>query len=200
MSAAADRLARLDPAILTDLRQRYADPRRHYHTWAHVEALLRWFDLRADTLDDPDAVFLAILFHDAVYDPRRTDNEAESAGLLTVTPLSGWSDQAVAKAVEMTLATARHQLPPGAEPEGDIAHFLDMDLSILGSERPTFRAYDRAIRKEYRHVFLPLYGLARRRILKGFLERPRLYFATWGREAFEAQARSNLGRIVGRRA
>lgn len=200
MTATADRLARLDPAILADLRQRYSEVWRDYHTWTHVEALLRWFDLRADVLDDPDAVFLAILFHDAVYDPRRTDNEAESARLLSAMVLSSWSDQTVARAVEMTLATARHQLPPGADPEGDIAHFLDMDLSILGSDRATFRAYDRAIRREYRHVFLPLYWFARRRILRGFLERSRLYFTAWGREAFEAQARSNLSRIVGRTA
>lgn len=197
MSASTERLLRVDPGTLADLRDRYAEPRRHYHTWAHIEALMCWYDQRADALDDADAVFLAILFHDAIYDPRRSDNEDRSARLLEDAKLTGWSAESIAAAVVMTSATARHQLPTGFDGECDLAQFLDMDLSVLGSHPDVFRAYDKAIRREYAHVFLPVYWMARRRILKAFLARPTLYFSEWGREKFEAAAQANLARKAG---
>lgn len=199
MTASEDRLARIPGAVLDDLKRRYAEPQRHYHSWAHIAVLLGWLDQRAATLRDPDAVFLAVLFHDAVYDPRAKDNETESARLLAETTLPGWSPIAIARAIALTEATATHRIPEDMSPDDrrDAAEFLDMDLSILGASQTAFDAYDRAIRKEYRHVPWPIYGLARRKILAGFLEREHLYFSDWGRTCFEARARANLGRKLG---
>ncbi len=199
MTPSEERLSRVPEAVLDDLKRRYAEPQRHYHAWAHIAALLGWFDQRAAGLHDPDAVFLAILFHDAIYDPKGKDNEAESARLLAGTALPGWQPAATARAISLTEATASHRIPKGLAPDDarDAAEFLDMDLSILGASQSAFDAYDQAIRKEYRHVPWPLYGLARRRILAGFLEREHLYFSDWGRTRFEDQARANLGRKLG---
>lgn len=99
----------------------------------------------------------------------------------------------------MTEATAIHRIPEGLsqEEESDAAEFLDMDLSILGASQTAFDAYDHAIRREYRHVPWPLYGLARRKVLAGFLERKHLYVSDWGRASFEDRARANLGRKLG---
>jgi len=73
--------------VLADLRNRYAEPQRRYHTWAHIEALLGWFALRRDHLHDPVAVELAILFHDAVYDPRDPTTRPRARAFLK-TPIS----------------------------------------------------------------------------------------------------------------
>lgn len=202
MTASATRQSRIPEPVLADLRRRYAEPQRAYHTWDHIAALLRWFDQRAAHLNDPDAVFLAILFHDAIYDPRRKDNEALSSALLAGTALPGFNATSIAQAVRLTDATSGHDIPGdlgdlGAEEARDMAEFLDMDLSILGAAPEIFAAYDRAIRREYRHVPGLLYGPARRRILKSFLERPALYFSDWGRITFEASARANLKRKLG---
>lgn len=188
----------IPPALLTDLRQRHAEPQRHYHTWDHIEALLRWFGQRRDHLHHPAAVELAILFHDAVYDPTRSDNEAESARLLMDADLPGLDDAVRARAVRMIEATARHQIPDGLEPadQSDMAEFLDMDLSILGARTDVFDAYEQAIRREYAFVPETLYREARRGILQRFLERERLYFSDWGRERFEAAARINLAASI----
>ncbi|KQS54200.1 hypothetical protein ASG17_11125 [Brevundimonas sp. Leaf363] len=196
MTTSADRLARVPEPVLADLRRRYAEPQRAYHTWAHIAALLGWFDQRADGLRDADAVFLAILFHDAVYDPRAKDNEARSAALLAQSALPGFDAASAAKAVRLTEATAAHRIPNGlaVDETDDMAEFLDMDLSILAVPSRVFKAYDRAIRREYRHVSWPFYGMARRRILKSFLARPTLYFSDWGRATFEEAARANLRR------
>ena len=191
-------VGRVAEDVLADLRNRYAEPQRHYHTWDHIEALLRWFGQRRNHLHDPLSVELAILFHDAVYDPTRSDNEAESARLLMDVDLPGLDDTVRARAVRMIEATARHEIPEGLEPgdQSDMAEFLDMDLSILGARTEVFDAYKQAIRREYAFVPEALYREARRGILQRFLERERLYFSDWGRDRFEATARANLAASI----
>ena len=201
MTPSEERLSRVPGVVLDDLKRRYAEPQRHYHAWAHICALLGWFDQRSAVLHDPDAVFLAILFHDSIYDPKAKNNEAESAKLLAETTMPGWEPVTIARAIVLTEATAAHRIHDDMSPEEkrDAAEFLDMDLSILGASQTAFDAYDRAIRKEYRHVPWPLYGLARQKILAGFLKREHLYFSDWGRASFEGRARENLGRKLGTR-
>ncbi|WP_226634705.1 HD domain-containing protein [Brevundimonas poindexterae] len=186
--------------LLAELQARYAEPQRQYHTWAHIEALRRWFGQRCAHLHDPAAVELAILFHDAVYDPTRTDNEAESARLLKDADLPGLDDTVRAQAVRMIEATARHEVPDGLDAldRSDMAEFLDMDLSILGARPDVFDTYEQNIRREYTFVPEPLYREARRDILQRFVERPSLYFSDWGRATFEDQARANLERSIQR--
>src|SRR6476469_8586325 len=55
----------------------YEAPGRHYHTLAHIEKLLDLVE-QAE-LQDAQVVQLAAWFHDAVYEPLRSDNEALSA-------------------------------------------------------------------------------------------------------------------------
>lgn len=73
-----------------------------------------------------------------------------------------------------------------------MAHFLDMDLSILGVERARFDAYEEGVRHEYRSVPIEDYRRGRAEILRRFLLRERLYMTEWGRDSYEAQARRNL--------
>ena len=68
-------------AIFHDLTARYAEPQRAYHTMEHVTECLSHFDTARHLLARPDEVELALWFHDAVYDPRRGDNEEQSARL-----------------------------------------------------------------------------------------------------------------------
>ncbi|MFN4296195.1 MAG: phosphohydrolase [Brevundimonas sp.] len=184
--------------VLADLRNRYAEPHRHYHTWAHIEAMLGWLALRRDHLHDPAAVELAILFHDAVYDPARPDNEAQSAQLLQDADLPDVADDTRLRAVRMIEATAAHGLADNLSEtdRSDMAEFLDMDLSILGAAPAVFEGYERAIRDEYAFVPEDLFRAARRGILERFLERPTLYFSDWGRDRFEAGARSNVAASI----
>lgn len=198
--SATTRMARIPEAVRADLMARYAEPQRHYHVWAHVEALLHWFDDRQADLNDPDAVFLAILFHDAIYDPTRADNEALSAALLMATPLPDFRPPSIDQARHMITATAGHRLPDSLsrQKEQDFSLFLDMDLSILGSTPQVFAAYDAAIAHEYAHVPSALYRTGRSAILRSFLERPRLYFSDWGHGLFETIARANLATTIRR--
>ena len=68
-------------ALGEELLARWAEPHRHSHTVSHLDLVLSVVDQYADAAADPDAVRFAAWFHDAVYDPRRTDNEDVSAAL-----------------------------------------------------------------------------------------------------------------------
>jgi len=140
----------LPPDVERALAAAYAEPHRAYHNAAHIAEVLRWYDLVADEAGwrDLTAVYLAVLFHDAVYDPLARDNEARSADLAV--RLAG----APPRTTELILLTARHGAlsPDSPELDADAAHFLDCDTAILGAPPSDFDAYDAAIALEYRAV------------------------------------------------
>lgn len=191
-------LDRLPKSVLDDLKRRYAEPQRHYHVWRHVEALLSWAVDREADLENRDAVILAILFHDAVYDPARVDNESASARLLETADVGDLSEASRLRAVRMIEATAKHLVPEGlgSGEHSDMCQFLDMDLSILGAPAEIFDLYEAAVRSEYDFVPIELFRAGRKRILETFQDRPELYFSPWGRSMFETQARANLTRSI----
>ncbi|MEQ8557198.1 MAG: hypothetical protein RIB03_02685 [Henriciella sp.] len=62
-------------ALLEKLKARYGEPQRHYHTWDHITALKRHYHGMAESWHRPEPVLWALYWHDAIYDPTRTDNE-----------------------------------------------------------------------------------------------------------------------------
>jgi len=73
----------ITPSIIQTLTALYDAPTRHYHTTAHVSALLDLLKTHHSHFTDPYAVEAAIWFHDAIYDVHAPagQNEIESAGL-----------------------------------------------------------------------------------------------------------------------
>lgn len=192
-------LEEIDPDLLAMLKARHGEPQRYYHDWSHIEALLGHLARVRSRIADPVAVTHAILFHDAVYDSRAKDNERQSAELLMHVgpPIPAGS---LEPARRMILATEGHYLPDDLEGEArrDTAHFLDMDLAILGAREGRFDIYEDQIRREYSHVPEEAYRKGRAAVLRSFAERETLYFSDWGRQAFEDRARRNLDRSLAR--
>jgi predicted metal-dependent HD superfamily phosphohydrolase len=54
-------------SVFHEAREAYRSPGRHYHTWGHVEDCVE--KLRTMPVESPRTVFLALVFHDAVYVP-----------------------------------------------------------------------------------------------------------------------------------
>ena len=186
----------ISPDLLRDLRQRHAEPQRFYHDWSHVEALLGHFRRIEELVHDREGVLHAILFHDAIYDPRAKDNERRSAGLLAemAPPIGARSLTLAAAAI---LATEGHTMPEsGRDEASDIAHFLDMDLAILGASEERFDIYEEQVRREYAHVPDEAFRKGRAAVLESFAARDRLYFSDWGYERFEKSARENIARSI----
>ncbi|MCI4566601.1 hypothetical protein [Lysobacter sp. CFH 32150] len=185
----------------TTLEAAYATPPRAYHNFQHVQEVLRHYDAvtAGPGWTQPAEVYLAVLYHDAIYEAGRRDNETRSAEL-AVDHIARWlPDRSLdpARVAELIHLTARHgQFAPG-DVDGDAALFLDCDMAILGAEPVTFDAYDRGIAAEYRgHVPGWLFKLNRRRFLKALLARERIFLSDFFHERLDARARINLRRAV----
>ena len=186
-------------ALMDEIRGLHAGPDRGYHGWSHPLALLKLHAEVEDKLNDAEAVRCAILLHDAIYEPRRKDNESRSAALAAEMLKGVVPEPTLGRTLRLIEATAHHEIPAHlpADEVADMAMFLDMDLSILGAPAEMFDAYEDGVRHEYREIPEPLFRNGRARILEGFLARERLYLSDWGHARFEARARENLARSIG---
>lgn len=170
----------------------YGEAGRHYHSWRHIADLLEGHDAVRALPDfaglDHDAIDLAILFHDAVYDTARTDNEVRSAALLLTHAGPAAESGPIRAAEAMIQATAAHA------PSDDAATrlMLDLDLAVLGAPRPVYEAYAAAIRREYAAVPEAAWRFGRAGVLDRFLARLDLYQTRPFRDRFETAARTNL--------
>ena len=155
---------------------RYSEPHRRYHTVRHLRAVLgalqRWLGPEL-----PPSLLTAALWHDAIYDPRASDNEEQSAALVV----------GDARAAQLILATKKHEPLDDGE---DMRWLLDADLWVLGATPRTYRRYAQLIRQEYAHVPNVAFRAGRAAVLERFMQRPRLYFGDFPER--EARARQNL--------
>lgn len=187
----ADRQALASMAI--DLHRAWNEPQRAYHSLQHLEECLALFDEQRPAMQWSEALLLALLFHDAVYDPRRHDNEARSAEWASASlPEMGADAAMVARVVELVMATSTHAPGTDDATPADTALLLDIDLSVLGSDPSRFAEYEQQIRREY--VFVPddEYVKARTRVMRGFARRDPIFQTSQLRSRLEATARRNL--------
>jgi predicted metal-dependent HD superfamily phosphohydrolase len=171
------------------LLARYGEAHRKYHTLQHLGEVLAQFDAVQGLAIHPAEVEVALWFHDAVYDLKRSDNEERSADWAQAAALeSGAAAEAGGRIHQLVMATRHAQAPVGA----DAQLLVDIDLSILGAGRERFAEYELQIREEYGHVPRWLFKRKRSAVLRAFLARPRLFSTPHFHAALEAAARTNL--------
>lgn len=179
--------------VFGQLAARYDEPHRAYHTREHLEDCLSLLATVREHCTYPHEVALALWFHDAIYEPRRSDNELASANwLVDVTRFAGVPNASIERMRSLILAT-RHD---GGAQGGDEAILVDIDLAILGASWQRFEAYELQIRREYRWALGPLYRAGRKRVLKAFLDRPAIYVTAPFHLRFEQTARANIARSL----
>lgn len=178
-------------AIWRELSAAYGADGRFYHNLRHIEHTLDVAEQLREVAVDFTAVQLALWFHDVVYDPRRSDNEAESAAyaVRVLRPL-GVPDELLAKVTNLILATQTHEATN--DPDGWV--MLDADLAILSAPPAQYDAYAQAIRQEYRFVPDEAYGVGRTAVLQKFLARKPFYLTAWMRELRDTAVYENLSR------
>jgi predicted metal-dependent HD superfamily phosphohydrolase len=192
---------RLPEELIAQLTAAYGEPTRAYHNAVHIAEVLGWFDRIVDELGWLEAaeVYVAMVFHDAVYQPGAKDNEARSAKWARTAKLAAdeRTDAMMVdrdRVAELIELTAKHGHVTKAD--HDAALFLDSDMAILGAAPAAFDAYDRAIAAEYNHVPADAYRQGRRTFLEGLLGKPRIYLSDYFHRRLDAQARANLTRAL----
>jgi predicted metal-dependent HD superfamily phosphohydrolase len=168
----------------------YGEAGRAYHNLQHLESVLAWAErLRRDQTPEAWArIVLALAYHDAVYDPRATDNEVQSAETMraSLSPL-GVGEGDLAEIARLILATRDHR---AGDP--DAALVVDADLAILQSSPDEYDRYAAAIREEYAFVPVGAYHTGRTRVLEGLMAR-RLFTSP---RLDESRARENMAREI----
>src|SRR5690349_10108880 len=128
---------------------RYGEPHRHYHTARHLDECFAYFDQIGQFAAHPAEVALALWFHDAIYQPRRQDNEERSADWARATAIAAGAPTASAERVHALIMATRHDALPQSV-DGEV--LVDIDLAILGAVPARFDEYERDVRAEYAWV------------------------------------------------
>ena len=179
--------------VFDDLVGRHRQAHRRYHGLRHVVWVLRHTRrLEAELVEgrthsdgyDAAVVTAAGCFHDAVYDPRASDNEERSARLAETHLASlGWPSDRCAFVAQLVRATAGHL----ADPEGagraaplEERILLDADLAVLGAEPAAYAAYVNGVRSEYAHLSAVEWASGRSLVVESLLARSSLYATATG--------------------
>lgn len=176
---------------LESLLSRHRAAHRHYHTVTHVGWVVRHVERLAGQLTDVfiDRAVAAAFYHDAIYDPTRSDNEHASAVLADERLAElGWDAASIAHVAAMIEATAAHA------PDDDLttAVVLAADLGVLAASPNDYSDYVRQVRREYRHVAEAAWVGGRAAVLNGLLALDALYDPRVAPPGWEARARANL--------
>ena len=171
------------------LQNAYAEPHRHYHNISHLLAVLNQLDAASHLADRPHEVELALWFHDAIYKPFSSSNEADSAkwayAFLNENKVN---DSIRANVTRLILATSHN----GDADSGDEKLIVDIDLTVLGQSSDTYKSYCDGVRKEYRQVPSFIYRWKRKALLRDFISKESIYHFALFRKSLEGQARCNL--------
>lgn len=174
-------------------RAAYASPLRQYHTWAHVESCVA--EISSFACEHPRSIFLALVFHDAVYVAGRSDNEAKSAELARrVLEADGCVSAPELHAIDRMIRATSDHLAHADTTDRDLSILLDIDLGILGASREVYARYARAIHDEY----VPSastdaqFRIGRLAFLERTLASARLFITREASQRWDARARENI--------
>lgn len=129
----------------------YKESHRFYHGIDHINSMIHGA-IEKNILDDK--LFLAILFHDIIYNPKNNNNEELSAELL----YKYVKDNDIKQAILDTKKHSHHS--------NELSKNLsDLDLDILWSDYSSFIDYEEKIFKEYQWVDYEIYKINRTKLL-----------------------------------
>jgi predicted metal-dependent HD superfamily phosphohydrolase len=170
--------------------EKYSEKHRYYHNFAHIENMFSKYIENISEMDNFNTVFLSILYHDVIYEPKNSDNEEKSA-LFAEKHLQefGFTPIVIEKIKKMILSTKKHI---DLLNEFDNKLFLDLDLMILASELDEYKIYAQNIRKEYAFVPKMLYKIKRKQVLNYFFNSERIFLTDFFYNKLEEKARKNI--------
>jgi len=175
--------------ICNRLVDAYSEKHRQYHNVSHLCSVLERLDEVEHLTENKYEIALALWFHDAIYKPFSKSNESDSADWARkFLDENDMSEQVQERVHRLVMATSHSSIPNS----DDEKLIVDIDLSILGRAEDQYSHFEAGVRCEYQKVPSCIYARSRKAVLKGFLQRDRIYSSESFYEAFERQARKNL--------
>ncbi len=151
-----------------DLPKQWQEPHRHFHTEEHLSNLIEdiehLYQHQNVSEEDRKVLLLTAFYHDAIYDPTRTDNEESSAEYFGQVADSHPRTDHVKSII---LDTKNHQ------PSGELSSlFCHLDLKIVReSNFSRLMIWEKQIFREYQYLDYPVYKKNRLAFLEGMQKR-----------------------------
>jgi len=183
-------------AVFARLDAHYREAHRHYHNGGHIDDCLARLDLAAAaaTVDDADAVEMALWFHDAIYELGAPDNEALSAEWFAARAGGRLPADFIARVADYINSTTHRETPaaPGAK------WVVDADLGGLGMDDAAFHRDGARIRREFAHLSDAEFARGQAAFLRTLLARERIFYTDFFRDLCEARARRHIDEVLAR--
>jgi pantetheine-phosphate adenylyltransferase len=152
-----------------DVVKRYDETHRFYHTFEHLQDVVSYLE-KSNSLNDE--LFLAAVYHDAVYDPKSNTNEEDSANLFKVdAAMASIASDKVASVIQLILDTKHHTASSELSKQ-----FIDADLNIFNESNERLLQYEKQIFKEYQFVDYKTYKENRIKVLEKYNQNGKLDF------------------------
>jgi len=184
----------LATGILKWLIKQHCEEHRGYHTLQHLRLMYEELTPHLSDCAQPEAMLAALWWHDSIYDPKKGDNEVNSASFAVkhLTAL-GASPEFIKTTEALILATASHTTAKST-PEQNL--FLDADLSILGQPDERYTWYAEGVNKEFNYVPQILYRKGRKKLLGTFLQSDMIFRTQHFHSTYEEKARENISNEI----
>jgi len=185
-------VANRSEAVWVVIAAHYDEPHRFYHDKQHLAYCLEQLDSARDQIDQPDAVEMALWFHDVINDPGHSDNEERSAAFFR-----HWADGVmnvdfITTVADLILATTHR----AAVTEHDQQFICDIDLASFGCHWECYKRDTDNIKAEFTGSQEEYYA-GKRAFLGAMLRRPSIFQTDFFRARYEHRARDNIRRLVG---
>jgi predicted metal-dependent HD superfamily phosphohydrolase len=167
----------------------YNEEQRVYHTLQHIEDCLKLFDEIKSQLQNPDAVELAIWFHDVIYQINSSDNEELSADLfmnMSEDVLEPAMRHQIYQHIIATLHNGSEML------DHDTRYMVDIDLSSFGLPWDQFIQNSREVREEMSHIPDEVFYPKQCAFQKSLLKHGRFYQTDYFFKNYEQSALNNI--------
>ena len=176
------------------LSDKYSEASRRYHTPEHIDHCLNQFDAARSEIHDPDAVEMAIWFHDAIYeaDAVKGGNELASAQLFLHHANGHFPNEFRDKVYRLVMVTTHSEVPQ----TNDERFMVDIDLSSFGLPWEQFSRDSANVRAEFPGVSDSVFSERQRCFLEGLLARESFCFTKFFRLRHEEAARANISRYL----
>jgi predicted metal-dependent HD superfamily phosphohydrolase len=157
---------------------------RHYHNWNHIVSLFELINKHDLDLNIPQ--YLAVLFHDIVYEPGSPTNERDSSEVMREMADGLFSHKQLNDAAIIIHDTKTH-IPTSH----DSKLVLDLDMSVLGIPK-MHEDFNKQIREEFRKYSDAEYNAGRKAFFEELLARPRIYHTDYFHGLYNWYAREYM--------